>query len=202
MTDVERLLTAELEELGAAAPHDPDLTGSVRRRARRQAAVLASALAVLVLVAGGAVAATRLRSPAAPTASTTATTAPPPATGCPTPRPGRLPVWARAGFSSANPGIPMVYSDRGLMLAILFGAPLTAPPAADHGNKILWVAKVGAEGAFSIDARLEGTDVRVRRQVAPAPGPSIVDLPAAGCWHIELRWGAYTDTISLPYVRG
>jgi hypothetical protein len=97
----------------------------------------------------------------------------------------------------------MVYSDRGLMLAILFGAPLTAPPAADRNNKILWVAKVGGEGGgFSIDGRLEGSDLRVRREVAPAPGPSIVDLPAAGCWHIDLRWGGYTDTISLRYVPG
>jgi hypothetical protein len=96
----------------------------------------------------------------------------------------------------------MVYSDRGLMLAILFGSPLTAPPAADHNNKILWVAKVGAEGAFSIDARLEGTDVRVQRAVAPAPGPSIVDLPAAGCWQVDLRWGTYSDTISLRYAPG
>jgi hypothetical protein len=96
----------------------------------------------------------------------------------------------------------MVYSDRGLMLAILFGTPLTAPPAADHNNKILWVAKVGAEGAFSIDARLEGSDRRFRREIGPAPGPSIVDLPAAGCWHLELRWGSYTDTISLRYAPG
>ncbi len=196
MTDVERLLTAELEDLGSRAPHDPDLAGSVRRRARRQAAVLASALAVLVLVAGGAVAATRLRSPAAPTATT------PTPTGCPAAEPGTLPDWARAGFSTANPGIPMIYSDRGLMLAILFGTPLTAPPAADHGNKILWVAKVGAEGEFSIEARLEGSDLQVRREVGPAPGPSIVDLPAAGCWHVDLRWGGYTDTISLRYAPG
>jgi len=201
MTDVERLLTAELEDLGARAPHDPDLAGSVRRRARRQAAVLASALAVLVLVAGGAVAATRLRAPAAPAApAASSRTATPPAEGCPTPQPGTLPVWARAGFSTPNPGIPMVYSKHGLMLAILFGTPLTAPPAADHNNKILWVPKVGTEGgAFSIDARLEGTDVRYQREIGPAPGPSIVDLPRAGCWHVDLRWGDYTDTISLPY---
>ena len=96
----------------------------------------------------------------------------------------------------------MVYSDRGLMLAILFGTPLTAPPAADHNNKILWVAKVGAEGAFSIDARLEGSDRRFQREIGPAPGPSIVDLPAAGCWHLELRWGSYRDTISLRYAPG
>jgi hypothetical protein len=199
MIDLDDLLAAEFEELGARAPHDPDLAGAVRRRARRQVAVVAAAVAVLVLVAGGTVAAARLRQPAAPTAATpTATT--PPAAGCPRPEPGRLPEWARAGFSSPDPGIPMVYSDRGLMLAILFGSPLASPPAADHNNKILWVAKVGAEGDFWIDARLAGSDLRVRRDLGPAPGPSIVDLPAAGCWHLDLHWGSYTDTINLRYV--
>jgi hypothetical protein len=201
MINLDDLLAAEFEELGARAPHDPDLAGAVRRRARRQVAVVAAAVAVLVLVAGGTVAAARLRQPAAPTAATpTATT--PPAAGCPRPEPGRLPEWARAGFSTPDPGIPMTYSDKGLMLAIVFGTPLTAPPAEDHNNKILWVAKVGAEGDFSTDARLDGSDLRVHKDIGPAPGPSIVDLPAAGCWRLTLRWGTYTDTISLPYVAG
>jgi hypothetical protein len=200
MTDIDRMLTAELRELGDRAPHDADLAGSVRRRARRQSVVVASALAVLVLLAGAAVAAVRLRPQPAPVAGAPTTAAP--AKGCPQPKPGRLPEWARAGFSSPDPGIPMTYSDKGLMLALLFGAPLTAPPAADHNNKILWVAKVGAEGDFSIDGRLEGSDLRVHRDVGPAPGPSIVDLPAAGCWRLTLRWGSYTDAISLPYVAG
>ena len=199
MTDVERLLADELEALGARAPHDPDLTGSVRRRAHRQAVVLASAVAVLVLVAGVTVAAVRLRPQPAPVAAAPTT---PPAAGCPKPEPGRLPEWARAGFSTPDPGIPMTYSDKGLMLAIVFGTPLTAPPAEDHNNKILWVAKVGAEGDFSTDARLDGSDLRVHKDIGPAPGPSIVDLPAAGCWRLTLRWGTYTDTISLPYVAG
>jgi hypothetical protein len=42
----------------------------------------------------------------------------------------------------------------------------------------------------------------VHKDLGPAPGPSIVDLPAAGCWRMTLRWGTYTDTISLPYVAG
>jgi hypothetical protein len=29
-----------------------------------------------------------------------------------------------------------------------------------------------------------------------------VDLSAAGCWHVDLRWGGYTDTISLRYAPG
>jgi hypothetical protein len=205
MTDVEQVLAAELAELGDRAPHDPDLAGSVRRRARRQATVLATALAVLVLVAGGAVAAARLR-PAAPAAAAPTaapTVAPPtvPAGGCPQPRPGRLPEWARAGFGSPDPGLPMTYSDKGLVLAIVFGTPLTAPPTAGHNNKILWAAKVGGPGDFVIDAwPVNSPDSVVRINAGPAPGPSIVDLPRAGCWRMKLSWGGYTDMITLPYV--
>ena len=201
MTDVERLLTAELDDLGDRAPHDPDLAGSVRRRARRQVAVLASALAVLVLVAGGAVA----RHPAA-------------AVGGARPRPPRPrrrpPSGARhrsrarcrtgPGPASAppNPGIPMVYSDRGLMLAILFGTPLTAPPAADHNNKILWVAKVGAEGAFSIDARLEGIRPPVPARDRPGAG-TVHSGPARGrVLAPRAALGQLHDTISLRYAPG
>ena len=192
MTDVERLLTAELDDLGDRAPHDTRPAGSgTPPGARRQLAVLASALAVLVLVAGGAVAATRLRPSAAPTRDI-----PRPRRRPPSGAPCRSRALCRTGPGPASaprtPGFRWPTAIVGLMLAILFGTPLTAPPAADHNNKILWVAKVGAEGAFSIDARLEGSDRRFQREIGPAPGPSIVDLPAAGCWHLELRWGSYT----------
>jgi hypothetical protein len=109
MTDVERLLTAELENLGAGAPARPDLAGSVRRRRRRQAAVLASALAGAgagrrrrgrrhpAAVAGGAVGEHPDHAAAA-------------ADRLPDAAPGTLPVWARAGLQQPEPGIPMVYS--------------------------------------------------------------------------------------------
>jgi hypothetical protein len=200
MTDLEQLLATEFESLGGRAPHDPDLAGSVRGRARRQATVLASVLAVLVLVGGIGLATARLRGPGAPTAAAPTATAP--TTGCPALHAGTLPVWARAGFSTPDPGIPLAYSRDGRMLAIVFGYPLTAPPAADHSNKILWVAKVGSTSPFTIDARLEGSTLRVRRDVGLAPGPSIVDLPAAGCWQLVLHWGGYTDTMSLRYAAG
>jgi hypothetical protein len=203
MTDVERLLTEELAGLGEQAPHDAQLAGTVRRRARRQVAAVASALAVVVLL-GGAALATRLGTDA----PTVAATAPPPvaAAGCAPLETGPLPDWARTGFSTADPGIPFARSRDGRFLAIVFGDPLRSPPAPDRSNKILWVlAPVDgptvepAPGNFWAEARLDGTGLTVRREIGVAPGPSIVDLPRAGCWQLELHWGSYTDTIGLRY---
>jgi hypothetical protein len=199
MTDVERLLAAELEELGRSAPHDADLARSVRRRARHRGTAWAAAAAVLVLIGGVAAAATRSRGGAAPVAAAPATA--PPTFACAAPEPRLLPVWARAGFSDPEPVAPFVQSRDGRMVAILFTDRLTAPPRPNVGNKILWVTPVDDAGGFWFTARLSGTGTSVRRDVAPAPGPSIVDLPAPGCWQLELHWGChYTDTIALPYT--
>jgi len=32
------------------------------------------------------------------------------------------------------------------------------------------------------------------------PGPSIINLPVAGCWRFRLRWSGRTDTIDLRFV--
>lgn len=205
MTDVDRLLAGGFEELAREARHDADLAGSVRRRGRRQLAVLASALAVVVLAGAGGVAAVRLR-PATPVAAAPATTRSAAPAGCPALATGPLPEWARTGFSSADPGVPFARSRDGRLLAIVFGDPLSAPPAPNHSNKILWVlapvagpTEAPAPGKFWVQAALEGTGLSVRRDVGLAPGPSIVDLPWPGCWQLELHWGAYTDTIGLRY---
>jgi hypothetical protein len=203
MTDVERLLAAELEELGRSAPHDADLARSVRRRARHRRTAWAAAVAVLVLIGGIAAAATRSRGGAAPVAAAPATApaAAPPTFACAAPEPRLLPAWARTGFSDPKPVMPFVQSRDGRMVAILFTDRLTAPPRRNVGNKILWVTPVNDAGGFSFTARLSGTRTSVRRDVAPAPGPSIIDLPAPGCWQLELHWGGhYTDTIALPYT--
>lgn len=201
MTDVDRLLTETFEELGRQAPHDPDLVGAVRRRGRRQLAVLGSALAVL-LVAGVSTAVLAGRPGGTPAAGgATATTAPPPATGCPAPETGVLPEWARGGFSDpAQGGVPFVRGAKGDIVAILFG-PLLSPPLPDRGNKILWVPRVYPPGPapLVIEARRDGTTEVVRRELPQGPGPSGVDLPAAGCWHLQLSWGGATDSLSLTY---
>ena len=199
MTDVERLLAAELADLGERAPHDPDLAGSVRRRARRRTAVAGAAAAVVVLAGGTALAAA-----GPPGRDGAPVGAPPPeqvVATCPPPESGPLPEWARTGFSSPDPGIPFVRSASGDTVAILFG-PLSAPPDPDRANKILWVSRAAGSGTFRLDARLAGSDLRVARDLGAAPGPSGVDLPAAGCWRVELHWGPYVDSIELRYTAG
>ena len=33
-----------------------------------------------------------------------------------------------------------------------------------------------------------------------APGPSIINLPAPGCWTLHLSWSGHTDQLKLHYV--
>jgi hypothetical protein len=198
MTDVEQLLTAGLDELGGRASHDPDLAGSVRRRARRQATVLGSVLAVLVLLGGAGFAAARLRGPA-PTAAASGGPATAPAFSCAPLEQTPLPEWARAGFSRPAAPVPHTTGRNGLIVAIPFG-PLAARPDPGRSNKVLWAARVVDAGEFTVDARLGGSTRQVHLDLGPAPGPSIVDLPAPGCWQLDLRWGdGHRDTVNLRY---
>lgn len=119
-----------------------------------------------------------------------------------------MPTWARTGFSDPQPRAPYVLGRDGDIAAILFAQPLNAPPGADHNNKILWVSRPdlggGSAGAYSpdlrIEARLAGGTETVRRTVTGGPGPSIIDLPTAGCWHLTLQWSGHTDSLDLAYV--
>lgn len=111
-----------------------------------------------------------------------------------------LPVWARAGFSPGATVVPHVLGAEGNILGVLFGQPLHSPPAKDHNNKILWVAKDRGNGPLVISAKLDGTDRTATRRVPDGPGPSIIDLPAAGCWHLTLTWAGQRDTMSVPYA--
>lgn len=112
-----------------------------------------------------------------------------------------LPEWARTGFSEPNPAMPFVLGDRGDIVAIVFGYPLYSPALPDRSNKILWVSRVPQEPGepLEIEARLDGTGDPVTQQVSGGAGPSIVDLPAAGCWHLRLMWSGHTDSMRLTY---
>jgi hypothetical protein len=99
--------------------------------------------------------------------------------------------------------MPYVMSDRGDIVAILWADhdPLHAPPLPNVSNKILWVSRV-SQGAFTplrIRATLDGANQTVARQVADGPGPSIIDLPAAGCWSVNLSWSGHHDHLTLRY---
>ncbi len=120
-------------------------------------------------------------------------------------RTGVLPEWARAGFSDPRPRIPHVIGRSGRIAAILFGYPLQSPPSTHRSNKILWVSRraVRPLSDLRVVAQRIGGGHRIgkpaARVVAGGPGPSIVDLPAAGCWRLELRWSGRRDSLDLAY---
>ena len=130
-----------------------------------------------------------------------------PAVCTPTVQHGVLPTWARGGFSDARPKIAHVTGRSGAIMGIFFAQPLEVPPAKDHSNKILWVARVGASSGIDLRIaaqRMVGVHTvggPVRRVVSGGPGPSIINLPAAGCWRLALRWGGHTDTLDVGYAR-
>jgi hypothetical protein len=106
-----------------------------------------------------------------------------------------LPTWARAGFSPEGLHTPHVLGSNGEIVGIIFGE-LRAHQPAGTNNKILWVAKNG-DGSLHISAQLEGSDTTEIRTVNI--GPSIVDLPVAGCWQMTLTWPGHSDTIAFRY---
>jgi hypothetical protein len=38
------------------------------------------------------------------------------------------------------------------------------------------------------------------RSVPGGPGPSIINLPAPGCWTLHLTWSGHTDELKLRYT--
>jgi hypothetical protein len=98
--------------------------------------------------------------------------------------------------------MPYVMGARGDIVAILWADPLHAPPLAARSNKILWVSRLDGQLAAPlwIRATLNGTGRAVTREVAGGPGPSIIDLPAAGCWSFALSWSGHQDHLELRYV--
>ena len=121
-----------------------------------------------------------------------------------------VPPWARAGFSDAKPRMPYALGQAGNIVAILWAAhnALVSPPLNDRNNKILWVARpplpVEKVTTFYIRAqRMVGThDVGtpVSRIAPGGPGPSIIDLPAAGCWRLALHWAGRSDSLDVRYA--
>jgi hypothetical protein len=59
---------------------------------------------------------------------------------------------------------------------------------------------LGGDNDLLITAKLDGTGETADRKVTGGPGPSIIDLPRAGCWRLTLRWADYTDEMDLVYT--
>jgi hypothetical protein len=115
-----------------------------------------------------------------------------------------LPAWARSGFQPPTVAMPYVMGARGSIVAILWADrdPLHAPPLANRANKVLWVSRLGVRpGApLRIRATLNGTGRAATVDLAQGPGPSYVDLPAAGCWSLDLSWSGHHDQLALRYT--
>ncbi|HEX6682682.1 MAG TPA: hypothetical protein VF062_07805 [Candidatus Limnocylindrales bacterium] len=112
---------------------------------------------------------------------------------------GPLPEWAREGFTG-DASMPHVMGDRGEIVAAIFGHPLSTNKPQGQNNKILWVPKKPPlPGDLVIVAKLDGTGAPETRNVRGGPGPSILDLPKAGCWRLTLTWPEHVDTMDLVY---
>jgi hypothetical protein len=164
-------------------------------------------LGLLVLLAGCTTTGGSAAPSAAPATTARASAAPSAGTGCGSRvEMGPLPDWADAGFSG-DARVPHVFGAKGEIVAALFGYPLARTRSDGSNNKILWVSRptktsdTTSSATLTITATLDGTDTRETREV-PGPGPSIIDMPHAGCWHLELRWSGRIDTMDLIYAAG
>ena len=100
--------------------------------------------------------------------------------------------------------MPHVMGVAGNIVAILWGTrdALHSPPRQDVNNKILWVSRIPlvAPNPLVIKATLAGSMRTAAVSVPGGPGPSIIDLPAPGCWTLHLSWSGHTDELKLRYV--
>lgn len=198
-----------IPDAGERAGQSEALIKEARRRRRLR--WIRGTVAVL-LAAGGATTWVLVDGPAgAPRAANVTASRPAPAGGCaPAFAYGSLPTWARAGFNPPTTAMPYVLGARGDIVAVLWARhdPLVTPAPPGRNNKILWVPRisspVGANLQITARRLIGGTATGPvqQRTVTGGPGPSIIDMPAAGCWQFTLRWGGHTDTVDLPYASG
>jgi hypothetical protein len=198
--EVTGLLRAATDDIAVPVAPARELAaaGNKRRHRRWVVASLATAAAVAaVAVAVPVVVNSQQSGRTVPSANSTTTA---PGAPCIDPVPSRvLPGWARTGFSDPRPRIPYVMGDGGAIVAILFAQPLTAPPSTDHNNKILWVSRINDGSLLRVTATLLDGSATATQTLDGGPGPSIIDLPKPGCWHLTLQWGDNSDTLDLAY---
>ena len=117
--------------------------------------------------------------------------------------PQNLPGWANdyQGFAGRK-----FVSSQGNVVAVVFTPPLTVSRADQATtNKILWVMRTPRNGdQLRIDATLPGSSRRFSTTQPPDSGPgniypTMVNVPAPGCWHMSLSWNGNTDTVDLFY---
>jgi hypothetical protein len=115
------------------------------------------------------------------------------------------PVWAQGGWTHTKGtpwDVPWAMGTPANAVAFLFATRLVAgvsPRPNGTSNKVLWVAKDAPTG-FAVEGRPVGKTVPV---ISEPGGPSIVDLPSAGCWTFRLSRvpdGESISTINLEVL--
>lgn len=104
------------------------------------------------------------------------------------------PIWAQGGWSHAK-GTPWpvrwAAGTGGTSVAYVFANQLVAgasPRVDGSQNKVLWEAKDNPSGdGVVVEARPWGQSTPV---VTIAGGPSVTDVPTAGCWTFTVSWSA------------
>jgi hypothetical protein len=117
------------------------------------------------------------------------------------------PLWAQGGWSHAKGTpwpVPWAYGTQNDTVAYLFATQLvagTSPRVDGSQNKVLWEAKDYPSGA---NVLVDGHPLGESQPVVSIPGgPSITDVPNAGCWTFQLSWtsaGAHTSTINFEVL--
>jgi hypothetical protein len=118
------------------------------------------------------------------------------------------PLWAQGGWTHTNGTtpwpVPWAFGTEHTTVAYLFATQLvagTSPRVDGSQNKVLWEAKDSASGGNVV---VEGHRLGESLPVVTIPGgPSITDVPTAGCWTFRLSWnsnGLRNSTINLEVL--
>jgi len=121
---------------------------------------------------------------------------------------GATPAWLDQASGHNSPvGVPYAMDGAQTVVAFLFGNTLRAGHPENPANKILWIVRFPRDGSdLKITAHRLNCATPIVTVVQPAdsgPGeiyPSIVDMPSAGCWVMDLAWGSHRATLALPYA--
>jgi len=120
---------------------------------------------------------------------------------------GAIPQWLDDAGGHNNPlGVPYAIAHPPLAAGFLFGDPLRAGHPENPANKILWVVRTPRTGPLTIDGHPLGAATPMIHEILPdnsGPGeiyPSYVDVPAAGCWQLDLRWANSRAQVELGYI--
>jgi hypothetical protein len=118
------------------------------------------------------------------------------------------PVWAQGGWThpKVTPWpVPWAFGTQNASVAYVFATQLVAGPSPRVNgttNKVLWEANDHPDG---VGVMVEGHPLGQSQPVVTITGgPSITDVPTAGCWTFQLSWKAngrqVSSTINLEVL--